>query len=169
MGDRSRSRSPVRSDKATGVAMRWNAKGFGFIKPDDGGEDLFCHFSSITDGKMLKEGAAVQFVKKYDERKGKERAEEVTGGVEEDSYGGGGGGSGGGGGGGGATGPPPEGKLQGTVKRWNEKGFGFIAPDDGGEDLFCHFSQIEDGNALARLVQYHGQDGDPSRPVAAEL
>jgi cold shock CspA family protein len=105
MGDRSRSRSPVRSDKATGVAMRWNAKGFGFIKPDDGGEDLFCHFSSITDGKMLKEGAAVQFVKKYDERKGKERAEEVTGGVEEDSYGGGGGGSGGGGG---LTGPLPD-------------------------------------------------------------
>ena len=88
MGDRSRSRSPVRSDKATGVAMRWNAKGFGFIKPDDGGEDLFCHVSSITNGigKMLKEGAAVQFVKKYDERTGKERAEEVTSGVEEVSY-----------------------------------------------------------------------------------
>ena len=107
MGDRSRSRSPVRSDKATGVAMRWNDKGFGFIKPDDGGEDLFCHVSSITNGigKMLKEGAAVQFVKKYDERTGKERAEEVTSGVEEDSYGGGGGGSGGGGG---LTGPLPD-------------------------------------------------------------
>ena len=104
MGDRSRSSSPIRSDKATGVAMRWNAKGFGFIKPDDGGEDLFCHVSSITNGigKMLKEGAAVQFVKKYDERTGKERAEEVTSGVEEDSYGGGSGG------GGGLTGPLPD-------------------------------------------------------------
>ena len=88
MGDRSRSSSPIRSDKATGIAMRWNAKGFGFIKPDDGGEDLFCHVSSITNGigKMLTEGAAVQFVKKYDERTGKERAEEVTSGVEEVSY-----------------------------------------------------------------------------------
>ena len=45
--------------------VKWfnNAKGFGFITPDDGSEDLFAHFSSITgDGyKSLKEGQRVKF------------------------------------------------------------------------------------------------------------
>jgi CspA family cold shock protein len=49
---------------ATGTVKWFNdAKGYGFIAPDEGGKDVFVHFSAITgDGfKSLAEGAKVSY------------------------------------------------------------------------------------------------------------
>lgn len=49
---------------ATGVVKWFNAeKGYGFITPDDGGKDLFAHFSEIrSEGyKTLQENQKVSF------------------------------------------------------------------------------------------------------------
>jgi cold shock CspA family protein len=53
-----------KQDMSTGTVKWFNdSKGFGFIKPDDGGEDLFAHFSQIQGAgfKTLKENQRVSF------------------------------------------------------------------------------------------------------------
>jgi cold shock protein len=61
----------------------------------------------------------------------------------------------------------------GVVKWFNEsKGFGFLTPDDGGNDIFAHFSDIQ-GRGFRTLregqkVEYTIKDG-PKGPQAAEI
>jgi len=53
-----------KTSMATGT-VKWfsNAKGYGFIAPDEGGDDIFAHFSSISmDGyKSLRQGQKVEY------------------------------------------------------------------------------------------------------------
>jgi CspA family cold shock protein len=56
---------------ATGTVKSFNGdKGFGFITPEDGGKDLFVHFSAIQSQgyKSLDEGAKVEYEPQEAER-----------------------------------------------------------------------------------------------------
>jgi len=62
----------------------------------------------------------------------------------------------------------------GTVKWFNStKGFGFIAPDDGGKDVFVHISAVEraglTGLADNQKVAYELQEGRDGRSSAGDL
>ena len=48
----------------------------------------------------------------------------------------------------------------GTVKFFNNsKGFGFIAPDDGGKDVFVHLNGLIDTITEGDKVTYEVEDG----------
>jgi len=61
----------------------------------------------------------------------------------------------------------------GTVKWFNDsKGFGFITPENGGKDVFVHFSAIQGGGfkslAEGQRVQFDITDG-PKGPQASNV
>lgn len=64
--------------------------------------------------------------------------------------------------------------MTGTVKFYNStKGFGFISPEDGGQDAFVHASALEraglSGLAEGQKVSYDLEQGRDGRTAAVNL
>lgn len=62
----------------------------------------------------------------------------------------------------------------GTVKWFNStKGYGFIAPEGGGKDIFVHISAVErsglKGLSDNQKVSFDLQDGRDGRPMASDI
>jgi CspA family cold shock protein len=62
---------------------------------------------------------------------------------------------------------------QGRIKMFNEdKGFGFIKPDDGGSDVFFHVTDLREGDEItvdAAVAFEMGKDPKSGKPKAVDV
>ena len=58
-----------------GTVKLWNERGYGFLRPDQPGPDVFAHVSNLADDlEELKPGQRVQYVERISSRNGKPEA-----------------------------------------------------------------------------------------------
>lgn len=124
------------------VAWYEPAKGYGFITPDGGGGEIFVHSSAIVGGGVISPGQRVAFLV-VDGEKGPQADHLLPLGAQ-------------------AAPAQASDGADGTVTFFDpDKGFGFVTPDAGGDDLFVHARSLLGG--LREL-----SDGDRVRYVVAE-
>lgn len=127
-------------------------KGYGFITPDGGGGEIFVHSSAIVGGGVISQGQRVAFLV-VDGEKGPQADHLLPLGAQA------------------APAQAPDG-ADGTVTFFDpDKGFGFIAPDAGGDDLFVHarsllggLRELSDGDRVTYVVA-EGDRGPQARDV----
>jgi CspA family cold shock protein len=149
------SAAPLPSGPESTAIVKWfNAeKGFGFVEMAEGAGDVFLHATVLARAGVtaVNPGATLR-VRTGQGQKGPQVTEVIS--VDESTASaapaaprgprpGGGGGFGGGGQRRSSDSGPAGPEQQGTVKWYNiSKGFGFIAPEDGGKDVFVHASAL---------------------------
>lgn len=152
--------APVVADGADGTVSWYDAgKGFGFVTPDGGGEDVFVNVRALAEGVTgLNDGDRVSYDVVQGDRGPQARNLQVVGGSA-------------------ATGSPRPSAAprrpsagdvaarpgEGVVARYDaERGFGFITPDAGGADLFVHMSVLVDAEPLQKgeRVRYKVRQSD---------
>ena len=146
----------VASDGADGTVSWYDGdKGFGFVTPESGGEDVFVHVRALAGGLTeLSEGDRVTYDVAVSEKGPQARnVQLVRGSVHRGAHAAS---TSGRSGRPAASGAPVRGG-EGVVARYDaERGFGFITPDAGGADLFVHVSVLRGAEALQEgdRVQY---------------
>lgn len=153
--------APAAADDADGTVSWYDAgKGFGFITPDAGGEDVFVNVRALAEGVTLSDGDRVSYELVQGDRGPQARDVQVVSGpaatsTRRPAA---------------ATRPrhPQAGDVparggEGVVARYDpDRGFGFITPDAGGADLFVHMSVLVDAAPLQKgeRVRYKVRQSD---------